>query len=172
MIRRFIIEALTLAAVGLGVALVASFVRHRARLPDMIRKIGLPKLRIAAALCAGLFVPLAGMIGQAASMRHGTTMSVAAPVSAIALAIACRPWTSFALALRLSLVASLGFIIVGSANMFWSIPDGIRLVPWYFPVGVLAGFVVAWAVSMVVLSSLVFIRMRYWPSTHVRSKIR
>lgn len=113
----------------------------------------------------GLSFPVARVVSDllAVPVPDTVELTVLAVLYLIALAMLCWPWTSYALAVRLSLAAAIALVCVGTINVFVRDLGDMRRVPWVFPVGTVSVFVVFCAVAFVVLSGLVFVRMRFWP---------
>ncbi len=123
------------------------------------------RYRILLAALVGLSLPATRMAIDALALPVANSIEI--PVRIIfycfALATLCWPLTSYALAFRLSLVSSIALVCAGMVNMFVRKTDDVSLVPWFFPIVYLAVFVTIWGVGFAIISSLVFVRIRYWP---------
>ncbi len=113
----------------------------------------------------GLSLPVARIASDlfAVPIADSVELSILVGLYFLALAALCWPWTSYALAVRLSLIAAIALIVVGTVNILVRNAGDMQLVPWFIPVGVFCVFAVFWASAFVILSGLVFVRMRYRP---------
>lgn len=123
------------------------------------------RYRTPLAVLVGLSLPVARLASDlfAVPITDTIELVVLAGLYLCALAALCWPWTSYALALRLSLAAAIALVCVGSVNVLVRDLGDTRLVPWIVPVGILFVFAIFCAGAFAVLSSFVFVRMRYWP---------
>lgn len=120
--------------------------------------------RMVGGALVGLSLPVARIVSDlfAVPIADSVELTLLAGLYLIALAALCWPWTSYALALRLSMAAAIALVCVGSVNVFVRNVGATRLVPWIFPVSVVFVFAVFWAAAFAVLSGLVFVRTRNW----------
>ena len=123
------------------------------------------RYRTLLAIPVGLSVPVARIVSDefAVPIAGTVELTVLAGLFLLALAALSWPWTSYPVALRLSLASTTALVCVGTVNAFVRDPGDTRIVPWIVPVGVVFVFAVFCAGAFVVLSGLVFVRTRYWP---------
>lgn len=123
------------------------------------------RYRTLLAVLVGLSLPAARMASDSFAVSVGdiTQLAVLAGLYLFALVTICWPWTSYALALRLSLAAAIGLACAGLVNILVRDLGGTRLVPWVVPVGVVLVDAVFWGAGFAILSGFVFVRMRFWP---------
>lgn len=82
----------------------------------------------------------------------------------LALAVICWPWTSYALAHRLSLAAAIGVVCGVLVNhIIQPLGDGFAGRPLARIIFLSVGFVFYYVAGLALLSGFVFVRMRYWP---------
>lgn len=129
---------------------VLAVVRRYRTLLAVLVGLSLPATRVASDLSA---VPVADTI----------ELTVLAGIYLLVLATLCWPLTSYATALRLSLVSAIALVCAGTVNVFVREPGDTSIIPWIVPVGIVFVFSVFCAGAFAALSGLVFVRMRYWP---------
>lgn len=121
--------------------------------------------RILSATVVGLSLPLTRIVSDLFAVPIADTLEVKilTVLYLLALVALCWPWTSYALAVRLSLAAAIGLACVGTVNMLVRGSGEAHLALWVVPAIAFFGFVVFCAGAFAVLSGFVFVRMRYWP---------
>ena len=120
--------------------------------------------RVVGGVLVGLSLPITRIVSDLVGIPIADTVEVAflGGLYVVALAALCWPWTSYALALRLSLVSAAALISVGTVSVFVRDSGGTQRIPWIFPIGVFLVFAGILAAAFAVLSAFVFVRMRYW----------
>ncbi len=93
-----------------------------------------------------------------------TVSTVQVAIQLLAVAALCWPWTEYRVARSLAFasattVATLALISVILSARY--MPPGA--IYWYLPLAVVFGFAAYGAVSLALMSGMVYVRMRFWP---------
>ncbi len=93
-----------------------------------------------------------------------TVSSIQVAVQLLAVAALCWPWTEYRVARRLAFAGATTVALLALISVIVSarqLPPGA--VYQYLPMAVVFGFAAYGSVSLALMSSIVYVRMRFWP---------
>lgn len=118
-----------------------------------------------AALAIGMSFPLGRILVRVLSLQIGLggELLVLGLLYLAGVAILCRPLRDYRAVGTMTLIAALGFSVVGGFNAFVSARHLVTEDTWVLLTSGALAFVVAWCLPWGMLSVVVLIRRRRWP---------
>jgi hypothetical protein len=120
-------------------------------------------LRMVSAAVLGVLTHLMLFWSYSLGLHKGVTAVILTVCYFGALGFACWPWRSYGTAVRVGLVASIGYTGTGAVGTLSAYLNGLLTRPSAVLAAVFTVFVVVSLVTCGILAAMVYVHRRYWP---------